>query len=196
MFDLVYPSEPAPLYPRPSIDQPGVQLFPKGEVLPLIEPNGLVYGQASRSWCHGGSHALHPVVHLQIIDRMGMLYLQKRSVHKHRYPGCWDTAVGGHVSYGEQVEEALYREAAEELGLSAFNPIFLRTYTYHSRRDTEFVIVYAMIGHPDLAPDNAEVSEGRWWSFPEIDAQRGSGLLTPNLEEELRQVGPSLLALL
>ena len=37
MFDLVYPSEPAPLYPRPSIDRPGKQSFPKGEVLPLVE---------------------------------------------------------------------------------------------------------------------------------------------------------------
>ena len=73
MFDLVYPSIPAPLYPRPSSDRPGKQPVPQGEMLPLIEPNGLVYGQAPRMWCHSeeGSKFLHPVVHLHLVDRFG-----------------------------------------------------------------------------------------------------------------------------
>ena len=196
MFDLVYPSEPAPLYPRPSIDRPGKQSFPKGEVLPLVEPNGLVYGQAARFWCHGGSHALHPVVHLHIIDRFGNIYLQKRSQQKHRFPGQWDIAVGGHITYGEQVQEALFREASEELGLEAFNPQFLDHYVFQSKRDSELVVVFAVVGHPDLAPDNAEVTEGRWWSIPELEASFGKGIITPIFEQEFQRIRASLLALL
>ncbi len=198
MFELVYPSEPAPVYPRPSIERPGKPVLLPGEILPLVQPNGMVYGQASRMWCHSifGCKALHPVVHLHLIDRFGKLYLQKRSEQKHRFPDYWDTAVGGHVTYGEQLMEALYREAGEELGLSSFNPIFLGAYPYETGRDYELVVMYAAIGHPDLAPDNAEVTEGRWWSFEEIADAMGKGVLTPNFEDEFSRIRKQLLALL
>ena len=196
MVDLLYPPEPAPLYPRPSIHRPGRPGFPKGEMLPLVEPGGLVYGQATREWCHGGSMALHPVVHLHILDRFGRLYLQKRAAGKDLLPGYWDTAVGGHVSYGEQALEALYREAAEELGLHAFLPVPLDHYTYDTGRDLEWVLVFAMIGHPELKPDPAEVSEGKWWTPEELDAAMGKGILTPNLESEFARIRQALYALL
>ena len=139
MFELVYPLEPAPVYPRPTVDAPGLPAVSSEEMLPLIEPSGLVYGQATRAWCHSGAKPLHPVVHLHLVDRLGRIFLQKRSMEKDLLPGYWDTAVGGHVTYGELAEEALYREAAEELGLTAFNPIFLETNVWETERDREFV---------------------------------------------------------
>ncbi len=196
MIDLVYPPEPAPLFPRPSIARPGRRAFPTGEMLPLIEPSGLVYGQATRAWCHSGSQVLHPVVHLHIVDRFGNIYLQKRALTKDLLPGYWDTAVGGHVTYGEQAVEALYREAAEELGLHAFNPIPLTTYTYETGHEREFVFIYGMVGHPDLAPDESEVSEGKWWAPEELDAAFGKNILTPNFESEFPQIRARLMALL
>ena len=196
MLDLVYPSSPAPLYPRPSVDNPGGQTLPTGEMLPLVEPSGLVYGQASREWCHSGSHVLHPVVHLHIIDREGRLYLQKRSMTKHLLPGYWDTAVGGHVSYGEEIEEALYRESSEELGFTAYNPIYMGAYPFFTGRDSELVVMFATIGHPDLHPDQTEVSEGKWWSFEELDAAMGKNILTPNFEQEFSRIREQLKALL
>lgn len=196
MIDLYYPLDPAPLYPLPSIHRPGRRPFPKGELLPLVEPSGLVYGQATRAWCHSGAKALHPVVHLHIIDRMGKIYLQQRSMEKDLLPGYWDTAVGGHVTYGEQAIESLYREAAEELGLHAFNAIPLETHIYEGARDHELVFIYAIVGHPDLAPDNAEVSQGRWWTPEELDEAMGKGILTPNFEIEFTRIRTRLQALL
>ena len=117
-------------------------------------------------------------------------------MEKDLLPGYWDTAVGGHVTYGELAEEALYREAAEELGLTAFNPSFLGTSVWETQRDLEFVITFAAVGHPDLHPDNAEVSEGRWWSYSELDAAFGKRILTPNFEYEFSRIREHLLALL
>ena len=45
---------------------------------------------------------LHPVVHLHVMREGGFLYLQKRAMDKDIQPGKWDTAVGGHVDFGEQ----------------------------------------------------------------------------------------------
>lgn len=196
MMDLVYPSDSAPVYPRPSIHRPGKQAVPQGEMFPLVKPSGLVYGQAPRQWCHGGSRALHAVVHLHIMDRFGRLYLQKRAPDKDFLPGYWDTAVGGHVTYGEQAEEALYREAAEELGLYAFNAHPLESYVYESEREQELIFVYALIGHPELNPDKAEVSEGKWWDLEELEQVWDRGILTPNFQTEFRRIKDRLLALL
>ena len=196
MLDLVYPSSPAPLYPKPSVDHPGRQSVPGGEMLPLVEPGGLVYGQASREYCHSGSHVLHPVVHLHIIDHFGRLYLQKRSLTKDLLPGYWDTAVGGHVSYGETILEALYRETSEELGLTAFNPVALEAYVWETERDNEYVFVHAMLGHPELHPNAGEVSEGRWWTFEELDRATGQSVLTPNFESEFGRIRNQLMAML
>ena len=196
MFDLIYPSSPAPRLPRPTFERPGLPPVGTEELLPVIEPSGLVIGQATRTWCHGGSHLLHPVVHLHLVDRMGRIYLQKRADTKDLLPGFWDTAVGGHVSYGEHIEEALFRETGEELGLVAFNPVFLEAYRWETERDNEFVCVFAAVGHPALEPDPAEVSEGRWWMPEEIEAAIGEGVITPNFEEEYRRIRSRLAALL
>jgi isopentenyldiphosphate isomerase len=196
MLDLVYPASPAPIYPRPSIDHPGKPVMPADEMLPLIEPSGLVYGQAGRAWVHSGVLVLHPVVHLHILDRYGKLYLQKRALNKDLLPGYWDTAVGGHISYGESVPEALFRETSEELGLCAFNPVLLEAYEFTTRRDREYVFVHAMVGHPTLYPNAAEVAEGRWWSFPELEEAMGKDILTPNFESEFMRIKDKLLAML
>lgn len=86
-------------------------------------------------------------------------------MNKDLLPGRWDTAVGGHVDYGESLETALFREASEELGLREFNPIYLRSYVWESQRERELVNVFAAVGNFRIDPCNEEVPEGRYWSF-------------------------------
>ena len=196
MFELIYPVEPAPILPLPTADDPGTKTLGNAEAVPVVEENGLVVGQAARATVHGSHRFLHPVVHLHIINRFGCLYLQKRSMTKDLLPGYWDTAVGGHITYGELAAEALYREAAEEIGLTRFNPVFVDTWEWETERDREFIFIFACVGHPDLAPDNDEVTEGRWWTQEELTEAIGKNILTPNFEAEYARIQTRLLALL
>ena len=139
---------------------------------------------------------LHPVVHLHIVSRDGRIYLQQRSATKDLLPLRWDTAVGGHVAYGEYILEALYREASEELGFTDFNPVFITSYVFESEAERELVNVFATVGDFTLKPDGDEVIAGRYWSPEEIEAACGKNILTPNFESEYHKIKNSLQALL
>lgn len=155
----------------------------KTEMFPLIDEEGRVIGKATRAYCHGGSMALHPVVHLHITDLQGRLYLQKRSMHKDIAPGLWDTAVGGHVDYGETLEEAVKREAREELGLRLrVEPRFLFQYVWQSGRERELVTAFHVVYNGKLTPDHDEVDEGRFWTIEELRQQLGREVFTEQFE--------------
>lgn len=195
MIELVYPYDPAPVVPAPTAET-SVERAAASEWFPVVEPSGLVVGQSTRQYCHSGAKPLHPVIHIHIIDRYSRVYLQKRSMSKDIQPGKWDTAVGGHVSYGEGIREAVFREAFEELGLVEFNPIWLETYEFESPVEREMVNVFAAVGYYELHPDLDEVDEGRWWELEEIDANLGKDVFTPNFESEFQMIRRQLLALL
>lgn len=191
MIELIYPSTYPPTIPPAPLSS-GI----REESLPVVEPTGAVIGRTPRSYAHSGSKILHPVVHLHVINRFGEIFLQKRAMTKKLLPGKWDTAVGGHVSYGESLREALYREASEELGPFEFNPVYMCSYVYESDIEREFVTVFAAVGSFDLHPANDEVEEGRWWSEKELAKNMGKSVFTPNFESEYARLGAALQALL
>ncbi|HKI58001.1 MAG TPA: NUDIX domain-containing protein [Trueperaceae bacterium] len=55
------------------------------------------------------------VVGALVHDAEGRVFVQRRSLRRALYPGCWDV-VGGHAEAGEGVREALTREVREETG--------------------------------------------------------------------------------
>ena len=126
----------------------------KEELFPIVDEEGLVVGKATRRKCHDGSKLLHPVVHLHVFNTKGELYLQKRPEWKDIQPGKWDTAVGGHLDYGETPEEALIREVREELGITAFTPQRLGMYVFESRREKELVYVYRTVYDGEIRPSD------------------------------------------
>jgi isopentenyldiphosphate isomerase len=127
---------------------------------------------------------LHPVVHLHVFNRKGQLYLQKRSMQKDIQPGKWDTSVGGHVSPGEPIGEALVREVREELGLTDFKPEFIGKYIWQSSRERELVYVFKTITHEVPVPDEIEIETGRFWNIKEIMKALGREIFSPNFENE------------
>lgn len=161
------------------------------ELFPIVDETGAVVGKATRTQCHSGSMLLHPVVHLHITtpDKKFLL-LQLRSASKKIQPSRWDTAVGGHVDYGESIHDALLRESSEELGVDASMAKFVHKYVFQSTVERELVHVHHLELPADAefqaAPD--EVEDVRFWAVDDIISSLGKGLLTPNFESEFTDI--------
>lgn len=158
------------------------------EWVPVVNEKGEVVGKATRRSVHSGSMLLHPVVHLHIMNKQGDIYLQKRSMKKDLLPGKWDTAVGGHVGFGEKIEDALKRETQEELGITKFKARFLGSYVWESSRERELVFSFLCTAHDAIDIHNEEVDEGRFWSHKEIEAPANASTFTPNFLHEYQRL--------
>ena len=157
------------------------------EIFPVVDENGTTVGKATRGECHSGSKLLHPVVHLHLFDSSGRIYLQQRPLWKDIQPGKWDTAVGGHIDYGETVDAALRRETQEELGLAGLSVEFLLKYVFESERERELVHVFRATYDGDVRPSD-ELDGGRFWLLDELREAFGKGVLTPNFEQEYLKI--------
>ena len=160
------------------------QVVPEEEWLPLVNEQGEMIGKAPRSVCHQGEKLLHPVVHLHVFNAQKQVYLQKRPMNKLVQPGKWDTAVGGHISFGETLETALKREAWEEIGLRDFSARLVKTYRWDSELESELVYVFVSYDYKSIHLHSDEVEEGKFWTLKQIDSNLGKELFTPNFEYE------------
>lgn len=89
------------------------------EMLPVLNEAGECIGKAERKAVHQKG-LWHPVVHCWMYckrDNQVWLYFQKRANTKEDFPGFYDIGSTGHVSDGETVQEAVVREAHEEMGI-------------------------------------------------------------------------------
>lgn len=154
------------------------------ELFPIVDEHGHVLGKILRGQAHDGRKVLHPVVHLHLFNSRGELYLQRRPDWKPIQPGKWDTAVGGHISYGETVEQAFEREVMEELGIRVTNVVDMGHYVFESNVEKELVYVFRTVYDGPVHPSDDELAGGRFWSPQEILDAIGKDILTPNLESE------------
>ena len=159
----------------------------KKEMFPVVDEEGNILDAITRGEAHGGSMKLHPVVHLHVFNSRGELYLQQRPQWKDIQPGKWDTATGGHVALGENVEAALKREVREELGIEDFQPESLGHYVFESKKERELVYVHKTIFDGTVSPKPDELDGGRFWALDEIRQNIGKGVFTPNFESEFQR---------
>lgn len=154
------------------------------EWVPLVDEQGRITGKAPRSQVHSGSKLLHPVVHLHVINHNKAILVQKRPKSKLIQPGKWDTAVGGHISAGETLEQALKKEAFEEIGLIDFSAKMVKTYKWESEVEAELVYMFVTYDFENFKVHSDEVEEARFWTKNQIENNLGKGIFTPNFELE------------
>ena len=156
------------------------------EWVPLVDENGKVTGRAPRSTVHNGSKLLHPVVHMHVLNRNKAILLQKRPESKLIQPGKWDTAVGGHISAGETIEQALWKEAFEEIGLKDFSAQLLQVYKWESEVEAELVYLFVTYDFKNFHVHSDEVVEARFRTSKQIERLLGKNVFTPNFEYEFQ----------
>jgi isopentenyldiphosphate isomerase len=133
-----------------------------GKLLPVVNRSDQELGLEFRSDIHRLG-LMHRTVHVLVFDRQGRVYLQKRSAHKERYPGCWTSSASGHVEEGESYLNAAYRELYEELNL-ILPCRYLGTLTPQPATDQAFVKIYGADTVVPPQPDTLEISQGAFFS--------------------------------
>lgn len=87
------------------------------ELFIVVDTDDNVLEYKTRYECHHSPTLIHRAVNVLIFDDHGRVLLQKRSQTKDTSPGLWSTSVGGHVTKGDNYEQAAARELKEELGI-------------------------------------------------------------------------------
>jgi len=128
------------------------------EPFPVVDRMDRVLRYAGRSEVHG-NNLYHRAVHILIFNEAVDVYLQQRSRRKDRHPLLWDSSAAGHVSDGENYDEAAKRELHEELGISVPLEKLLKI-SASPQTGQEFIWLYRGQLRGKISPNRSEIENG------------------------------------
>ena len=85
-----------------------------------------------------------------ILKDKDLFLVVKRSKEDDLYPGCWEFP-GGHLEFGETINNALKRELKEEIGFSNFDNPIITNYTDEIKVNKEKINVTLSKEHIEYA---------------------------------------------
>ena len=98
--------------------KPAGQALVQDELLDIVDEQDQVIGSMLRSDVYRQKlYTQMRSIWLMIKNSQGQLLILRRSYDRPHLPGYLDGAVAGHVQAGETYEQALFREASEELNI-------------------------------------------------------------------------------
>lgn len=148
------------------------------ETVAIVDEANRVTGQAGRAEMRAGN-LIHRACYILVFNRLGELFVQKRTMGKDIYPGFYDVAAGGVVLAGESYEESARRELQEELGISA--ELTFCCDHFHDATDNRVwgrVFTCRHDGPMRLQPE--EVAEGEFMAVSEVRALSNRESFTPD----------------
>lgn len=154
------------------------------ELFEIVDEMGVVIGAAPRNVCHGDPSLVHRAAHVLVFNSEGLLLMQLRSMDKDIQPGKWDTSVGGHLGVGEDYEQAASREMAEELGITGVALNYLYDYRLRNQVESENIRSFCVVYDGPVSHQPEEIDEVRYWAVEDIRRAVGTGVFTPNFEQE------------
>jgi isopentenyl-diphosphate delta-isomerase len=156
---------------------------PREQVV-LLDEDGTPIGVADKATVHGASTPRHLAFSCYGFDRAGRLLVTRRSRQKLTFPGVLTNTCCGHPAPGEDVEDAVRRRLADELGLVPVDlRLVLPDFSYRASaggvEENELCPVYVctLAGEPRPRPDEVESAE--WWSWEAFLAAGAEGALSP-----------------
>jgi isopentenyldiphosphate isomerase len=109
------------------------------DMVDIVDADDRVIGRTTRDAAHS-QHLLHRFVQVFVIDPGQRILVQRRSAAKKLGPLLFDASVGAHVDAGETYDQAVRREAVEELGLPAGGSFELLGTVHHRTPPAENMI--------------------------------------------------------
>ncbi|MDO8573740.1 MAG: NUDIX domain-containing protein [Candidatus Daviesbacteria bacterium] len=144
------------------------------EVVDIVDKNGKVIGQATRSEVYKKG-LLHPAVNIVVVNQKGQIFIQQRSSKK-ILPLYWDISASEHVKSGEDYKSAAIRGLKEELSIIA--PVKLLREKHIQRNEYikeqtcsieyELVELYGVVYGGKIVIDKDEIAEGKFISFEKL----------------------------
>ena len=156
------------------------------ELFDKVTEDDEVIGQITRGQAHTEGH-IHRSVLFYLFDRQGRIYVNQRTEDKDFYPLHWSIVFGGHVSAGQDYDQAVVREAKEEAGVKNVAPFYLASFKKRfDYFDKENVRVYGFIldGEPQIDP--AEIKQGSFLTLEEMKQKMTELSFLPETQDMYR----------
>jgi isopentenyl-diphosphate delta-isomerase len=143
-------------------------MTPPREEVVLLAADGTPIGTADKATVHTASTPLHLAFSCHLFDGEGRILVTRRALTKKTWPGVWTNSFCGHPGPGEDIEDAVRRRAADELGARIENltPV-LPDFRYRAVDaagivEHEVCPVYTATVSGELTPAASEVAEWTW----------------------------------
>jgi len=136
----------------------------KDEIFDVVNERDEIIGQRPREEVHRLG-LRHRAVHVLMFNRLGELFLQKRSLQKDCFPGKWDSSASGHLDCGEDYDACAIREVREELGWRLPHlPERLFKFAACPETGQEFFWVYPARPEGPFTLQPEEIERGDWFT--------------------------------
>ena len=130
----------------------------------------------------------HRASYILVFNREDEVFLQKRTMTKDIYPGCWDVAAGGVVLAGESYEASAERELAEELGIVGVPLTFRFDHYYEDETNRVWGRIFSCRYEGPFILQSEEVAYGRFLPMDEALRLSLSERFTPDGVEILQRI--------
>jgi isopentenyl-diphosphate delta-isomerase len=155
------------MHPSPAASVPAAPAEAVERVV-LVDSQGTPIGTADKSVIHDGDTPLHLAFSCHVFRPDGRVLLTRRALGKVAFPGVWTNAFCGHPAPGEEIQDAVRRRGARELGLEigALEPV-LPDFRYRATDasgivENEICPVFVAVVDDDPQPAPDEVAEWEW----------------------------------